>query len=212
MTRAGIALLVAGVAGCSANRLEGLIADQRVFVESTWVTYEPGFYGEDGRLIVTLTSLPSACNAVAFWIGQRMDSQDTTAWADAWEVSFPREWWAVELEARTPGDTWPVENLDWPGLAWEASLEEPVRLKGHFFHFHDHPTPEAFDVLPESDPDFLTRYTSDVGVVRWQRSVRDVVLSGRFNTFVVDEQGADAGRVEAHFRAFPCPSAAGGLF
>ena len=199
-------------AGCARERVEGEIAGEPIAVASSWFTDEPeAFNGTDGRLRISLTSIRSACAAFAFWIGERDATADPEALAAAWQAAFPPEWWLLELDARTPDGVWPIEDRDWAGLAYDAPLAEPVRVKGRFYRFTAHPTADAFDPLAAADATHVDLYHSDLGVVQWSHSEPGVQIGGRFNTFAVDEEGRSAGRVGIRFAALPCPDAAGGL-
>ncbi len=207
----GLGVFLGVLAGCGGNRIDGTIEGQVLEVGSGWFTYEPEAYGDDGRLTVSLATFEQACSAMAFWRGEEASLESPAALAASWEAAFPADWWQVDLVARTASGAWPTSGRDWAGVRWNELLDEAVRVRAAITHHVAHRDAAYFrDDRPDL-VDYVVPYTSDLGIARWRRVQPGNHVQGRFNTFAVDEDGFDAGRIELHFSVGPCEGAVGPL-
>jgi hypothetical protein len=188
-------------AGCDANRVSGTIAGLTVPIETAFTTTAGNAFGSDDLVVITATSVPSACRAFQFFDETASETDDPDALAEAWAASFPPDFWQIDIVLRIGPTATPAKGAVWPALPVDAFPEEAGQAFATFTHTTQHRDAASFS----SGDDGADHWLSDGGAVRFDGVSAEGLLDGRLNTTVVDEEGAVAGTVQVFFKATPCP-------
>lgn len=196
--------LIVGLTGCAPNRIRGEIDGLPIPIASAFLVLEAGALGDDDLLVVSLSSLPSACRVFDHWESRAAGAGTAEELAAAWAEAFPDDWWQVDLVLRQASGSWPPEGAVWPGLAHDAFPEEAGDVFANFVHHRLRRDADWFSGAAP-DEDYEAAWLSDLGALRIDRGEPGTRLAGRFATRAVDADGVAAGEVEVIFDATPCP-------
>jgi hypothetical protein len=202
MLRHGGLLALGLVGACDANRVAGTIGQSAVPIESAFTTTVADAFGDDDLVVITASSIPSACRAFQFFEETAAQSADPDVLAEAWAASFPADFWQVDIVLRMGPSAVPARGDVWPGLPHDAFPEQAGQAFASFTHHSQHRDANYF--AQTTDEAYGEAWLSHGGAVRFDR-VDVTLLDGRFNTTVLDDEGGFAGQVEVFFRATPCP-------
>jgi hypothetical protein len=193
------------LAGCGTTRVDGLVAGAEVDVQSATFAEVPGLFGEDGALLVWLLPGSNACGSLSRWLAVSESSRDPSELTNAWNGTFPSNFWEVDLVLRV-GDPTVSAAGEWlEGTDWDANTEAAGEAYAELQH-HLVPRDEAFFSGVVADPDaYALRWYSHRGLLQIHDHQPGKQLTGIFTTEAADpETGERQGEVAIRFRADHC--------
>jgi hypothetical protein len=197
-------LALSALVACGPQNTVGPVAGVPFPIASAHLTVDPGTFGADDLVTVTLSSLPASCEAERSFRAASLDAGTPEALAAAWSAAYPDAFFEVDVAARVTGGTWPGRGALWSGLAWDAFPEQNNVVFGVLTE-HVAPRDAAYwEGEYDDEDDYEHVFYTDGGLLQWGAAQPGVRLSGRFNTDVVDGDGADAGSTEIRFDATIC--------
>lgn len=173
-------------------------------IASAHLTVDPGTFGADDLLTVTLSSLEASCDAERAFRDAAAVADSPEEMAAAWSSAYPESFFEVDVVARIKGGTWPPSGTLWSGLDWDALPEQNnlafALITGHITSRDvDYWSGEAEEVAA-----YEKIWLTDGGLMRWGAATPGLRVSGQFNTAVVDEAGNEVGNTEIRFDATVC--------
>lgn len=198
------ALPALALAACGPVNRASPVGDLVFDLASAHLTVDPGTFGADDLLTITLSSLPASCDAERAFRDGTVDAETPEAIAAVWADTYPPAFTEIELGARVPGGTWPARGAAWTGLAWDAFPEQNNVVFGVLTQ-HLALRDADWWAGEVDDPDAVERvFYTDGGLVKWGGVSPQVRVSGRFVTGVVDDAGSAIGDTEIRFDATIC--------
>ena len=193
-----------GTTGCT-NTVTGTIdglslpAMQSAF----YIEAEDG-YGEDGTLIVWLSTVPNACEVTETVLAGQAATDDPSELADLWSSHYPEDFWEVTVVIRAADIDDSAVGARLNGVPWDVDNGEAGDAFASFTHFlgaHD----EDFWNGSGSYDRYQDLYYSDRGDLEIDIHSPGARIGGYFDADVTDWDDGDLqGEVSINFDAQRC--------
>ncbi len=196
--------LAQAASGCT-NTIRGTVDGLELpAMQSAFVIESEDGYGEDGTLLVWMSSVADACNKAEAVLAGQDETDDPDALAALWSTHYPEDFWEVTVVLRTDDVNASLAGSTFEGVPWDEESRRPGQAFASFTHFL-RPLDAAFwDGTGEYER-YQDLYYTDGGSLEIDVHAPGDRIGGYFDTAVADWDDGDAqGEVGIDFDAERC--------
>ncbi len=190
--------------GCT-NTISGTVDGLELpLMQSAFYIESEDGYGDDGTLLVWMSSVEDACTKAEAVLAGQDATDDPDELAALWSTHYPADFWEVTVVLRTADVNDSVAGSSFDGVGWDEESERPGQAFASFTHFlRDHDA-AFWDGSGEYER-YQDLYYTDQGTLNVDVHSPGDQIGGYFDTGAADWDDGDAqGDVGIDFDAERC--------